>query len=190
VEPVPVTSKVRRTVRVAVALVVGQALLCTLIGWLTLSQSRPAGSGPGASAVDQLAAPPPVAPGPPVVGTTTSAAPSSSYSSAPVRRKRTSAAVDAPAPPRATTGAPTPPSPEPIGLPPEPPAASSSAPAPPLPPTVAPSSAVTTPPTGLIRAPVTIGDRCRPEGAFGRTAEGALVRCVAERHRRPRWKIV
>jgi len=50
VESVPATRTVRRTVRVAVALVVGQALLYALIGYLTLGRSS--GSG------DRLADPP------------------------------------------------------------------------------------------------------------------------------------
>src|SRR3954454_15097320 len=53
VESLPAAGTVRRTVRVAVALVVGQALLVGLIGWLTLG--RATGSG---GAVDQMAAAP------------------------------------------------------------------------------------------------------------------------------------
>ena len=63
-EPVPVTRTVRRTVRMAVVLVIGQALLCALIGWIVFGHSfstRP----PGAPPVDRLAVPPMVIPPPP-----------------------------------------------------------------------------------------------------------------------------
>ncbi len=181
--------------RVAVALVVGQALLGTLIGWLTLSQSRLAENSAGTSAVDQLAAPP-VAPGPPVLGTASAATPASSVPSrAPSQRQRRTAAAEPPAPSLPPTG-PTPSlSPGLIMLPPPVPPAASSA-VPPAPPAASPpatpsaTSSASPSPSGRVREPVTVGDRCWPQGAFGRTADGTLVRCEAERHRRPRWKIV
>ncbi|MCO8272058.1 hypothetical protein M1L60_15800 [Actinoplanes sp. TRM 88003] len=194
-EPVPVTRTVRRTVRMAVALVVGQAVLCALIGWLTLGQSRsePARS-PGA-AVDQLAAPPPADPATPsartVIAPTTQArepVPATSRP-APRKKKRSPAAPERPA----TTTAPTTRAPQPISVPPDPPALVPPAPPPSPPPSPSPSSALPSSPSpsaGLVRDPVRVGDECRPTGAYGRTAEGVLVRCVREWRHPPRWKIV
>jgi hypothetical protein len=65
VEAVPATSGVRRTVRLAAALVVGQVLLVAIVGWVTLTRAGDR-TAPTARGVDQLAAPPgPMAPAPP-----------------------------------------------------------------------------------------------------------------------------
>ncbi|MBU2662022.1 hypothetical protein KOI35_00730 [Actinoplanes bogorensis] len=196
-EPVPVTHKVRRTVRMAVALVVGQALLCALIGWLTLGRARPDDPAPPGSVVDQLAAPPLAAPPVPV--------PSSSSSRAPAVSSTRERKAIRPAP---TTTAPVPTrTPQPISVPPEEPAI-----VPPVPPAPSPSaspsvsvpvsaspitvpSPVTTPSPPAkapdeVQQPVVVGDECRPEGALGRTAEGELVKCVRDGRHRARWKIV
>jgi hypothetical protein len=169
----------------AVALVIGQGLLCGLIGWLTFSNSRPAGSDQGPAAVDQMAAPPPAVLRPTA---TTRPAPSrstaapSSKAAAPVRTTRPARSKVPPAPPappvRTTPPSrpgPLPPSKslEPILLPP---------PAPPAPSWPGPS--------GFLQQPVTVGERCWPEGAYGLTRERTLVRCDDDRRRHPRWKIV
>ncbi|WP_127497508.1 hypothetical protein [Actinoplanes solisilvae] len=178
-EPVPVTLKVRRTVRLAVALVVGQALLCALIGWLTLGQSRPEPARPpGSSVVDAMGAPP----SPPAIRPTSRAVP------APATRARK--ATSTPAPRRSTnTPAPrtaaTTPTPVPIEGPPEDPAV-----VPPVPPPAASPPATSPPPADVVQQPVREGDECRPLGARGRTAKGEDVRCVREWPRQLRWRIV
>jgi len=182
-----VTGRVRRTVRMAVALVVGQALLCALIGWLTFSHSRSAGSDPGPVEIDQLAAPPPVAMRPSATvrpAPARSAAVPSAKAARPAPRRTTRPARDwvPPAPPARTTAParpgpiPPPRSPEPIQLPPPPPRPATSWPA--------------APPSGFLQQPVTVGERCWPEGAFGLTRGRTLVRCDGDPHRPPRWKIV
>lgn len=187
----------------AVALVIGQALLCALIGWLTLGASREEGRKSSGPAVDQLAAPPPPAVPLPTVAESAGAPstrPPASVSPKSVSRARSgssssSSSVRSPEPRRKAVP-PQPkkssvaPSPTIILLPPEP----SPTPSPPV-----PSSRPPSPPawwTGPddddpeVREPVTVGDRCRPEGAFGRTKEGVAVRCLRSWPRGPRWKIV
>ncbi|MCY1140432.1 hypothetical protein OWR29_20740 [Actinoplanes sp. Pm04-4] len=197
-EPVPVTRTVRRTVRMAVALVVGQALLCALIGWLTLGQSRSEPPGTPGSVVDQLAAPPPANPPPPSARTAIAPATTQARKPAPVatttrpvpRRAVTSSAVPSrpPAQPPASR------EPEPILIPaPKSPAPEPPAPSPPAVtpmPTTTSATPAPSPTPDLVREPVEVGDECRPAGAYGRTAEGVLVRCVREWGHRPRWKIV
>jgi hypothetical protein len=193
VEPVPVTRGVRRTVRMAVALVVGQAMLCALIGWLTLGRNRPDPvRPPGSAVVDQLAVPPLGGPEPSL--SRSSIAPATQERRAATKRPSQRRSTPAPAAPT------TPPtrSPEPILAPPDDPVAVT--PAPPSPPatssTPAPSSPTASPPTlpsaspAFVPDPVEVGDECRPVGAYGRTAEGELVRCVREWRHRARWKIV
>ena len=192
-EPVPVTRRVRRTVRVAVALVIGQALLYALIGWLTLGHSRSEPHRPAAP-VDQLAAPP-LVPAPTATVTRSAIAASKQPrrpSSATPGRLR---ATTAPAAPARRTTAPTKPPvpisvppadavPPPVPIAPSPPA--SPAPALPGPTSEAPRtplpSGTSGPPSdidpvgGEIQQPVVVGVWCRPQGAFVRTAEGELVR--------------
>ncbi|SNY11874.1 hypothetical protein [Paractinoplanes atraurantiacus] len=198
-EPVPVTRGVRRTVRMAVALVIGQALLCALIGWLTLgrSSSDPGGSG---AAVDQAAAPPPrltsaapapavPAPEPPVAASRGPQAPVSktrrpaktATPGKPTTSPPSSPAASPPAAPEPSVPSVTPSS-ELILLPPEPPTTSASA---------SPTPRDQPRPDGdKVQRDVTVGDRCWPEGAFGRTRDDQLVRCLRARYDPPRWKIV
>ncbi|MBL7255201.1 hypothetical protein [Paractinoplanes lichenicola] len=198
-EPVPVTRKVRRTVRMAVALVVGQAMLCALIGWLTLGrhQSEPARS-PGSAVVDQLAVPP-LAP----TGATSAPPPPSrsAISATKQTRKPASIVSPRPAPARSTSAIPAAPprSPEPILAPPEdpevvPPVPPTTSPTPlPKPPLLPTSPASTPMPSespGFVQDPVRVGDECHPVGAYGRTVEGDLVRCTRDWRHGPRWKIV
>lgn len=169
----------RGTVRVAVALLVGQALLGALIGWLTLGRSPAADGG---AAVDHLVAPPFAAP--PATSPAparSSAQPAGGGSSAPAEIRTPATRRNLPAAQRTTTPPPPPPDP-PDPSPPlvtgspelitEPPPA-------PLPPSATPE----------VQEPVVIGERCRPPGAFGRTADGIEVRCLPGWHHRPRWKI-
>ncbi|MFD0520309.1 hypothetical protein [Paractinoplanes durhamensis] len=174
--------------RVAVALVIGQALLCALIGYLTLGRSGAAGRS-----VDQMAEPPLA---PPPTATSSYASPSASArslsataTSRPTHRARDLTTTSTPA-------APDPAPPVPPELPPDPLIGTSS-------PTPGPVTTATPPPVaGLIppqppaaspvtdvQDPVTIGDRCAPEWAFGRTADDTLVRCLRTGRHAPRWKI-
>jgi hypothetical protein len=196
VESSPAAGTVRRTVRVAVALVVGQALLCALIGWLTLGRGH--GSG---SSVDQMAAPPAV---PPTVTSRhvtpgRSVATASVATASPAGGTRT-ADRKAPRSPaiRATSTRPADP-PDPAPPTPAPAPATSETPALPVPTIVAtttgPGSALAppVPPSPTVTdtsEPITIGDYCRPEGAYAIAADGTLVRCVRTWRHRPRWKIV
>jgi hypothetical protein len=186
VESVPAASTVRRTVRVAVALIVGQALLVALIGWLTFGRA-----GDSDSAVDQLAAPPQA---PPPTATSRYATPSRSATTSP-EPPRTSVpatterrAVPTRTPPATTLATSDPAPPSPLVETPSPSATVTSS-APPdlslIPP--APPAASDVP---VVQAPVTVGAHCWPEGAYGWTAGGTLVRCVRTPHHRPRWKIV
>ena len=185
--------------RLAVALVIGQALLCALIGWLTLGHDRSEPQRPG-SPVDQLAAPP-LVPVPPATVTRSAAVvgkQSRRPSSAAADRPRATAVrTAAPRPTTTTAAAPTR-SPVPIGSPPADPAPPPMVPPmPPAAPSPSASSKVPTPdaPQGdvelpEVQEPVQVGARCRPLGAFGRTEEGELVRCLRQWPHRPRWKIV
>ena len=60
-EPVAHAASPRRTVRVAVALVAGQAALCAVIGWVTFGAAEP-GTPADTRQVDPLAGPPVVVP--------------------------------------------------------------------------------------------------------------------------------
>ncbi|MET0423398.1 MAG: hypothetical protein ABW046_05965 [Actinoplanes sp.] len=193
-EPVTVTSSVRRTVRMAVALVIGQALLCALIGWLTLGSSQDQTRRPASPPVDQLAAPPPPALLEPTA--TISTAPRQIRPVRPIRPASSSPVARLDRTTRPTTPAPRPSSKRPPSRPPLP-STNPTPPAPPVPPgllTPSPQPSSSATPIGLpgdepVQQAVTIGDRCRPEGAYGRTKRGVLARCLSSWHRGPRWKI-
>ena len=189
---VRVTS-VRRTVRVAVALVIGQALLGGLIGIVTFAGG--AASRPGASAAGpQLAGPPVVVPTPgppppsPPPGAPTAGAPTERPEPGTVRSGRMRWPTSSTAPVAVRTSAT-----RTIG-----PAPTTSAPRvrSPAPTTSSPDSALVPPPLpapeGDTPAPVVEQDRCADEGAIGWTVTGELVRC--ERDRRGdgelRWRRV
>ncbi|GIM91574.1 hypothetical protein [Paractinoplanes toevensis] len=202
-EPVPTTRSVRRTVRVAVALVVGQALLCALIGFLTLGRS---GGSVDRMAEPPLVPPPATAPGSPsptasfsATATTRPAQPARDATSTRGKRKPD------PTPATGATTAASEPPPEPMIDFPAPvttptPGVSStatSAPSAPSAPTASPPKELIPPPAppfGSAAPPVqdsvVAGDPCAPEWAFGRTSHGTLVRCVRTWHHRLRWKIV
>ncbi|MGK5678888.1 hypothetical protein [Actinoplanes sp. URMC 104] len=153
-EPVPVTRRVRRTVRMAVALVVGQAMLCALIGWLTFGRSRSEPAGPpGSSVVDQLAAPPVVPSVPPAVHGTAVPTGQARELVSPASRRAVRKGARTPVPAPATSPVSLP---EPISAPPgdepgtvapaPPPATTTSAPAP-VPPAPATTDPATADPT-------------------------------------------
>lgn len=189
-QPVPETREVRRTVRVAVALVVGQALLCAVIGWVTFSYSRERAHRDPA-AVDQLAAPPAtiaVSPSVPTTGRTPGPTPGSSRA-----RSTPPAAPVPPGPPRPATGvttstgpaasvAPTTTSKSPYLVVIPPPAAPRAS--------ASPSPAASATPTAVVEEPVVAGARCDRRGALGRTADGVDVLCLPDRQGRLHWKIV
>ena len=191
----------------AVALVIGQAMLCALIGWLTLGPSRSGPHRPG-TAIDQVA--PPVVPGPVATVSRSAAVPGKQPrrpSSAAPARPRVTTAREVPAPAVTTTSPARPPVPinlppaddvPPSGAPAPPPATPapsapvppSDAPRPPVPSGTAGAPDVLDPDHGVIQQPVVVGAVCQPLGAYGRTAEGELVRCLRDWRHRPRWKIV
>ncbi|WP_250027394.1 hypothetical protein [Paractinoplanes maris] len=199
-EPVPVTRKVRRIVRMAVALVVGQAMLCAVIGWLTLGPGRSEPTrAPGSAVVDQLAAPPLIAPAAPTSRAATTPAASTAQARKPVpattrtapRRPpaaTTTAASRSPDPTTPPSTTPAQPDPVAIVIPPPPPVP----PAPSTEPSPITTTATPVPSTSSapVQQPVRVGDECRPAGAYGRTLKGELVRCLREWGQRPRWKIV
>jgi hypothetical protein len=195
-EPVARASA-RRTVRVAVALVAGQAALCAVIGWVTLGGPHTAG----------LPAPNPLAGGPLVVPPLTVApAPPTSVPTAP----RTSVR---PAP----TSAPPAPLPPPVIVPAgatstRPPTSTAPQPHPPIPPAPMPVTAAKTPPVAptVLASPssdsnlaptptptasdiqqgVVVGDPCDPVGAAGTTVDGTPVLCVLGDDGVQRWQIM
>jgi hypothetical protein len=208
VEAVPATSGVRRTVRLAGALVVGQVLLVAVIGWVTFTCAG-GHSAKGAPAVDQLAAPPAVIP-PPAPGQAPPPSPSQAppLSPSPAASATESAAAgaqtrtadpDPPAAPRSNASGPRPRMIAPSA------SAAPSAPVPPAPPysTVASPGSSSPPPTlvsssdapastppGSPAPPIQAGQPCTEMFAVAMTADGRLVRCLPTRYHELRWKIV
>lgn len=176
-------TSVRRTVTVAVALVVGQALLCGIIGFVTFggkSEVRPA-----PRAVEpRLAGPPRVVP-PPGVPPPSSAAPTGKRT--PVRATSTHRSLPAPPPARTRSRATSKPSRPPAVTP---PSASSAPPAPAISPPVA--LLPTSPAAGDDESPdpPVAGQSCDDEDATGKTAEGKSVRCERDRDGDLRWRLV
>jgi hypothetical protein len=180
---VRVTS-VRRTVRVAVALVTGQALLCGIIGFVTFGdRSEPA---PGARAAEpQLAGPPLVLPVPsaPLEG------------DRPERRKpgvaktgRTQRTVEPPASAPVRNAATRVLTPSPTA-----PAAPPAPPSPPPVPATTPTDRSLVPPSAPSDdgPPVPVaGEPCEQEGATGTTADGKAVLCRRDRAGDLRWRLV
>jgi hypothetical protein len=181
----------RRTVRVAVALVAGQAALCAVIGYLTLGgpslhhrtaapESNPLAAGP-IEVPPALVLPAPTAGAPtrPHVSATSSRPPSrrgAARTSAPAPRQR--AEVEAPP---SLVSAPMDPSPEPV--PPQVPTA-----------TPAPSTGnqLVTPSAtpSAVQLNVKVGDPCSPVGAAGQTTDGKAVTCVQGVDGTLRWVLV
>jgi hypothetical protein len=179
----------RRTVRVAVALIAGQAALCAVIGYLTLG-------GPHLHPHNAPVAPNPLAGGPIVVP--------------PAQVIPPSAASAAPKPPRVpttrTTAAGLPGQPSPSAVPnlprvvgeTSPPAAHPQSAAPPAvpstnpPPSVGGGQLATPKPTDSagVQQGVEVGDPCSPVGANGVTTDGQAVRCVRDVDGQLRWVLV
>ena len=195
-EPVARASA-RRTVRVAVALVAGQAALCAVIGWITLGGPHTAG----------LPAPNPLAGGPLVVPPLTVApAPPTSVPTAPrtsVRPAPTSA-PPAPLPPpvivpagATSTRPPTSTARQrPLPITPTPIPVTTAKTFPPVAPTVLASPSGTnlaptpTPTASDIQRGVVVGDPCDPVGAAGTTVDGTPVLCVLGDDGVQRWQIM
>jgi hypothetical protein len=184
---VPVArASARRTVRVAAGLVAGQAVLCAVIGYVTL------GGGPGSPTTNGawmggplaarpislptptvlLTSPTTVAPDPPPrTGASTHARPAPDSGSR-QRSGVTPTPTPAESPPDVLAGTSDPP---PTATSPSPPPASTAA-AP-----EAPSSFTDSPPSPqATQLSVTIGDVCDPVDAPGVTTDGRPVRCASD----------
>jgi hypothetical protein len=181
-EPVPSATSPRRTVRVAVALVAGQAALCAVLGYLTFGAGPSTTSAPDRAAEARAPAvmptaslAVPVAPMPPVPGT------SASTRSTPQRKSRTVVGAKAEPSPRkkATRQAEEPPrtiiapddgadpAPQPTGP--------------------KPTGGATATPGDELSGPKKVGDPCDTEGLLGLTAEGKPVRCTRDDDGDLRW---
>ncbi|MCU7724669.1 hypothetical protein ODJ79_13160 [Actinoplanes sp. KI2] len=190
-DSLPAAGTVRRTVRVAVALVVGQALLVGLIGWLTLGRAGGAGGK-----VDAMAAPPaarpPTGAGRHVQPPTSPGRSAASPATTTRATHRKAVPVHVPLAPPARPPQPPPPRP---AQPPPPAIAVPALPAPAptvvattvVPPALVP---VVPPAPSASFGPVVVGDPCSPEGAYAFTADSVLVRCTRTSHHRLLWKIV
>jgi hypothetical protein len=163
-------------VRVAAALVAGQAALCAVIGWVTFGapeqapptasrQVAPLDGGPIGVPPASMAMPRPAAP----ADTTTSPAPVRPRVSAPAPRPPK---VQAPARSRSTTAAEEPPT-----------TLAGDSAQPPEPPTPSPHpemSGTEAPMLPPVQENVIEGDPCDPPGDRGRTAEGVDMLCVRD----------
>jgi hypothetical protein len=172
-EPVARTS-VRRTVRMAVALVAGQAVLCAVIGWVTFGAGHP--HRPSAAptveplAVKPLVIPPPVIVPPPRPPRSSAAPSTGRKASTAVSSERSS-----------STPTPRPSSSRPAAA--RPAAGRAATPDPPA--LVVPSPA----PDDVVQSPVTVPDVCDPVDARGLTADGVSVTCVVGRDGVLRWQL-
>lgn len=161
--------------RLAVALVAGQAALCAVIGWVTFGPSEPA---PKASGAQTLSGPivfptptlPPVlvAPAPPRAPASKGSSPRASRSSRPPTSRATS---------------------EPAAEKPQPVMATDQSPIVPMPPD--PDLAATPPPSPIqeVQFPVVQGTPCDPEGAKGLTDKDVDLQCVKDHDGDLRWQI-
>jgi hypothetical protein len=193
-EPVARASA-RRTVRVAVALVAGQAALCAVIGWVTLGGAHPHNAGPPAPnplAGGPLVVPPlTVAPAPPTSG---APAPHTSVPRAPLGPPvivKAGVPATSTSPPKSTAPQwhpPITPTPQPV---------TKITTVPPAAPTVTASPSSD---SSLARSPsptptdvqqgVVVGDPCDPVGAAGTTSDGTPVLCVLGDDGVQRWQIM
>jgi hypothetical protein len=169
-EPVARTS-VRRTVRVAVALILGQAVLCAVIGWVTFGSGHAQPRGP-VPTTEPLAGKPLVIPPPVVVPPPRPPQPSAEPSVS--KKVRRASPSERPS---------TRPSSSPTTTPARSPVRQAS-------PTGQPALALPTPPTaGPVQSPVKVLDVCAPADAIGLTAEGVSVTCVLGGDGTLRWQI-
>jgi hypothetical protein len=175
-EPVARAS-VRRTVRVAVALVAGQAVLCAVIGWVTFGSGHAHRPGP-VRTVEPLAAKPLVIP-PPVV-TPPPRPPRSSAAPSAAKKDTTSASPSARPSSRQPRSAPAS-----VAEP----ARSPRPDSPPLPP-AGPALSVPSPSSDdEVQSPVKLLDPCDPVDAPGLTVAGLSLRCVKGDDGRLHWQI-
>ena len=181
------TTSVRRTVIVAVSLVIGQALLGAVIGFVTFDRGDEAPVA--ARPTDALAAPPIVVPAPSIPVPTGSQRPprkraaaevSTSIRRTPTPDPASTGTTEATTSPR-TTAPPRPTTSAPATVPPS----SAPPPAPPSFPSLLPPE-YDAPPDDV---PV-IRERCDEEGATGRTDDGTVVRCERDRDGDLRWRPV
>ncbi len=175
----------RRTVRVAAALVAGQAALCAVIGWVTFgtpdaappSAARPADPPAARSIVVptvSMALPVPAAP-----AATTTAGTATTRPKAPTRAPKPPR--PATTPPRARTTS--------VPVPPTTPATPVFTAEPTAAPPAADVGATAAPTSPEVQKPVVVGEPCDPPGASGRTADDVDVRCVRGDDGPPRWQI-
>jgi hypothetical protein len=175
-EPVARASA-RRTVRVAVALVAGQAVLCAVIGWVTLGSGHAHKPAP-VRTVEPLAAkplvipPPLVAPGPKPPRSSATPSPSAD------RKDSTSASARS----RPST---RPPRSAPARV-----SASARAPIKPAPPPGQPALALPSPSADdEVQSPAKPLDPCAPVDAKGLTLAGLSLLCVKSDDGSLRWQI-
>jgi hypothetical protein len=185
----------RRTVRVATALVAGQAALCAVIGWITFGATH----GPARTAsapVDPLAGAPLVIPPPSVVPpvlpktgpAVTAKATATSIDRTTAPRSRRTARHSSPPPP----AAPPPVAPPPVAPLPAPTAPTTTSTDPPPSPPASDDSQLIVPtptPTPQIQQPVVVREPCDPENALGKTAAGVALVCVHAADGTLRWQI-
>jgi hypothetical protein len=165
-------------VRVAVALVAGQAALCAVIGWVTFGPSE---AKPDAAGVHPLTKPivfptaPPLplraAPVPPDVSTS--------------KKQESRAARPSRTPTTRATANPAADRPQPVIAP----AATSREPVPTTPPGLAATQPPAPSPSEVVQSPVVVGRPCRPEGAKGRTSDAVDLRCVKDADGDLVWQI-
>jgi hypothetical protein len=175
---VPVArASVRRTVRVAAALVAAQALLCGVIGWVTFGARHP--HHPTAvPTVEPLAGKPLLIP-PPVIAPPAPPRPPRPSASASTRKKVDAPPPSSPRPARRTRSSP----------PPEPVPEVRSSPAAQVSPSQQTALLPTALPDGVVQSPVKILDGCAPVNAKGLTADGISVTCRQAADGTLRWQI-
>jgi hypothetical protein len=194
---VPVArASARRTVRVAAGLVAGQAVLCAVIGYVTLGNHGTGGTNAARilapiagdpMKVPLVAVPPSPSPTteapkpPPAATSTTARKPASSHSrhGPEPTPAPTTAAEEAPG---ILVGA-SPPTTEPATLPPSAPSSDSTS--------TTPSSETAAPSPPVSQStPVTAGDICEPENAQAITTDGKAALCLSGTDGVLRWQTI
>jgi hypothetical protein len=195
---VPVArASARRTVRVAAGLVAGQAVLCAVIGYVTLGNPvshttngariiQPLGAGPIALTPPAVRPPsPPTVPPAATTRSTPARAPAATGSRH--RTEVTPAPTPTPAaepPPDLLVGTSDPSS----GASSNPTVAPTSTAAPEVPSTASSTDQAPSPP--VTQLSVTIGDTCAPIDAVGVATDGSAVRCAVDADNVLRWHTV
>jgi hypothetical protein len=170
-------------VRLAGALVAGQALLCAVIGWLTFGP--PDAAEETAAPVQPVAAPPPL-----VIPSITVALPPTPP---PSTRATTEEPPNPPPRARSSRSPRQPVAPKPAGRQVDTGEPGTPVVAPPVEPAPAPSPDVNATPTpsesAEVQGPVVAGEPCEPEGAPGVTDDEVALRCVRADDGQLRWEI-